>query len=169
MTGLVIALALVPVIMAGALIALSAGFRAGDRPGDVTVTAAMGSVAQPDGRWPAVVATVSNPGAVAVLVGLSVRRRRVPELFGGGGSVIVPRRTTRNRLRSSRQAVVGVAGAGTTAVWTVPLASPGRSWRLVAVIGQADRRLRVIGVPVTACPPTSVTSGRFPTLSERDR
>jgi hypothetical protein len=164
-----VTLALVPVIIAAALIAVSAGFRAGDRPGDVTVTAAMGSVAQPDGRWPVVVATVSNPGAVAVLVGLSVRRGRVPDLLSGGISVSVPRRTTRHRLRSSRQAVVGVVAAGATAVWTVPLTSPGRRWRLVAVIGQADRRLRVIGVPVATRPPTSVTGGRFPTLSERDR
>jgi hypothetical protein len=94
MIGLVITLALVPVLFAVGLIAVSAGFRAGDRPGDVTVTAVLGSIAQPDGRWPAVVATVSNPGAVAVLAGLSVRRGRVPELFGGGVSVMVPRRRT---------------------------------------------------------------------------
>jgi hypothetical protein len=65
--------------------------------------------------------------------------------------------------------VVGVVGAGATAVWTVSLTSPGRRWRLVAVIGQADRRLRVIGVPVTSHPSTTVTGGQFPTLSERDR
>jgi hypothetical protein len=42
MTGLVVTLAALPVLIAAGLIALSAGFRAGDQPADVRVTAVIG-------------------------------------------------------------------------------------------------------------------------------
>lgn len=158
MIGLAASLAAMAVVIAATLSAMTAGFRAGDRPEDATVTAVMGSVAQPDGRWPVVMATVHNPGAAPVLVGLSVRRR-LPDLLSAGVSVTVPRRSTRHQLRADRQTLVGVVAVGKTAQWAVPLAAPFRSCRLVAVIGQADRRLRVIGVPVTAARSSPVARG----------
>jgi len=135
-------------VVAGAGFLLHAGLRAGDRPGDVRVTAAAGVIVQPDGSWPAVLATVCNPGTAPVLVGLSVRRRRLPGWLDEGTSVAVPRRTARRRFRADRQALSGVVGAGDTAEWAVPRPRDARRVRLVAVIGQADRRLRVLALPV---------------------
>jgi hypothetical protein len=149
MIGLVISLAAVPVLLAAALIVTMAGIRAGDRPGDVTVTARMGRVEHPEGCWRVVVATVRNPGPEPVLVGLSVRGTVLPSWLGSGLTVAVPRRTTRRRLRPGRQAVLGVTGPGATGQWQVPVATRLPRCRLVAVAGQAGR-LRVLGVPVAA-------------------
>ncbi len=152
MTGLMISLAGVLAVLAAGIGMTWAGLRAGDRPGDITVSVAMGTAAQPDGCRPVAVAAVHNPGPAAVLVGLSVRATRVPAWLDGGLAVSVPARTTRASLRPGRQDVLGVAEAGARARWSVPAPRPGRRCRLTVVAGQAGGRLRVIRLPVPATP-----------------
>src|SRR4051794_29789080 len=123
-----------------ALVALTiGGFWAADRPGDVTLTRV--TLDPPRAR---ILATVGNPGAVAVLVGLSVRRCGLRLWLESGAFVSRPRRTTRRNLLAGRYAIVAVAQAGETVTFVVR--TPAR-WRrnmqLVAAIGQQDR-LRVI-------------------------
>ena len=134
--------ALVGVVAAAvaALVGLAiAGFRAADRPEDVTLVHV-----ELAGRRPTLLATLRNPSGVAVLVGLSVRRCGVRLWLEGGGFVSLPRRTTRPKLLAARHASVAVAGAGETVTLTVPMpARWRRSVQLVAAIGQQDR-LRVI-------------------------
>jgi hypothetical protein len=165
--GVLVILGMVPVLIGAGAFLLGAGLRAGSRPGDAGVTAVACVIAQPDGSWPAVLATVRNPGAAPVLVGLCVRRRRLPGWVAGGMNVAVPWRTTRRRFRADRQTLSGVVGAGDTAQWTVPWPRNARRVRLVAVIGQADRRLRVLALPV-GTPLQRRPAPRRPELSGRD-
>ena len=158
MLGLVRGRAGGPAVTAAARVLAWAGLRAGDRPGDVTVTAAMSTVVQPDGCRPVAIAAVRNPGPAAVLVGLSVRTTRRPAWLEAGLTVSVPARTTRPRLRPGRHAVLGVVEPGAQAQWQVPVPAPrpgrgqGRRHRLTAAAGQAGGRLRVIRVPIGATP-----------------
>jgi hypothetical protein len=154
-----VSLVAVTLVMAAAIALALAGFRAGDRPGDATVTAVLDDVPHPDGPQRVVVATVRNPGPVPVLVGLSVHRRRVPGWLGAGMSVTVPRRTRRPRYRPGVQATVGVVGPGESACWSVPAPRSGRHCHLVAVIGQSGRRLRVVTLPVSLAPARSAARG----------
>lgn len=148
MMWIVALLAMLPFIAVGALFLCEAGIRAGDRPGDATVSAEIGNAEQPDGRYSVVIATVRNPGGMPVLAGLSVRRRGLLTGLDGGPRVTVPRRTTRARLLAGQQSVVGVAGPGETARWAVPVPAATRGrLQLVAVLGQAGR-LRVIRLRV---------------------
>lgn len=167
MIGLVIGLAAGPVLAAAGFGLLHSGLRAGDRPGDVTVTAELGLSAQPDGCRPVVVATVRNPGAGPVLLGLSVQATRVPSWLGSGLHVCVPRRPARQQLRPVRQAVVGVAGPGTAERWLVPVPGRGRRYRLLALAGQQDRRLRVIQLPVPQHSPEPVAARQGPDIRQR--
>lgn len=148
MIGSILTLLAVTVVVAAVTGLAMAGFRAGDRPGDATVTAALEWVSHPDGPRRVVVAAVRNPGPQAVLAGLSAHRSRVPGWLGAGMTVTVPHRTRRARYRPGAQVTLGVVGAGETGHWPVP--APGRGGRchLVAVIGQAGGRLRVIRLPV---------------------
>jgi hypothetical protein len=153
-------LAAAAAVMAVTVILASSGFRAGDRPGDATVTAVLGSVPHPDGRQRAVIATVRNPGSVPILVGLSVHRSRLPGWLGAGMSVAVPRRTGRRRHLPGGQATLGVVGAADSAYWPIPAPAAGRRCRLVAVIGQSGGRLRVISLPVAPEPAGTAAANR---------
>ena len=82
MFGVLVILGMVPVLIGAGAFLLGAGLRPA-AAGDAGVTAAACVIAQPDGSWPAVLATVRNPGAAPVLVGLCVRRRRLR--VGGRG------------------------------------------------------------------------------------
>lgn len=148
------------VLLSSAFFLITAGLRAGDRPEDVAVTAAVGETVQPDGVLPVVVATVRNPAATPVLVGLSVRRRRFPTWMTGGVTVAVPRRTLRRRSRCERQDVLGVVDAGEVAQWRVPAPAKARYCQLLATIGQQDGRLRLISLPVAPFPPCTPGSER---------
>ena len=161
MTALIISTAVAITLLAATLALVCAGFRSGDRPGDARVTAWPGSVPTPDGRQPTVVATVHNGGGGPVMVSLSLRRSRIPVRLTAGTSVAVPYRTTRRRYRPGTSATVGVADAGETARWHLLAPSP-RHRRLVAVIGQPGRRLRVLTVPVTRRLPATAASGDSP-------
>ncbi len=123
------------------------GFRRGDQPLDVTVSAELRDAGQPDEPRPVVVAEIRNPSGTAMLAGLSARPARAPRWLAGH-RVTVPRRTARRGLRSDRHETVGVVPARGTARFAVPVAAPGRWYRLTAVAGQAGGRLRVHVIPV---------------------
>lgn len=118
--------------------------RDGDEPSDARVTAVLAGAGQPDETRPVIVATVRNPSGAAVMVGLRARGR----LTAGTLTARVPWRTASRRYRASSQDTVGVVPAGESAVFLVPAPASGRRYRLVAVIGQSGRRLRVLAVPV---------------------
>ena len=123
------------------------GFRNGDHPLDVTVSAELRDTGQPDDRRPVVVAEIRNPSGATVLAGLSARPARVPRWLLGR-RVTVPRRTGRRGLRAGRHEIVGVVPAGGTVQFPVPVAGPGRWYWLTVVAGQAGGRLRVHVIPV---------------------
>lgn len=154
--GLLIALAVFSMF---AMLALT-GFRNGDRPGDATVTAALSDPTQPDEPRPVVVATVRNPSDVPVMAGFRLR----PSLFEGSMTARVPWRTLGRRYLPRRQGTVGIVPPGGSASFRVLARAKGHRYRLVAVIGQSGRRLRVLTVPVTPSHVTEpgVTSERVP-------
>jgi hypothetical protein len=123
------------------------GFRNGDQPLDVAVSAELRDAGQPDEPRPVVIAEIRNPSGTAVLAGLSARPARVPRWLCGG-RVTVPRRTARRGLRAGRHETVGVVPGGGTVRFAVPVAAPGRWYWLTAVAGQAGGRLRVSVIPV---------------------
>jgi hypothetical protein len=136
------------VFAAGLVVAIAAsmeGWRRGDRPGDVTVSAVMSRFQHPEMLCPAAVVTVRNPSSVPVLVGLTSRRSWAPSwLLPDPLIVRVPLLTTRGRVLPGRQAVVGVLAAGDAGRWLVPVPRGRIARRVVAVAGQAGGRLRVL-------------------------
>ena len=142
MAGFLIAAAAVIVVLAWLVVA---GFRDGDEPADARVSATLARSGQPDETRPVVIATVRNPSACPVLVGLSVRR----SLTAGTLSARVPWRTAGRGYLAGAQDTAGIVPPGESATLRVPVRQPGRRYRLVAVIGQSGRRLRVLTVPVT--------------------
>jgi hypothetical protein len=79
-----------------------------------------------------------------VLIGASVRSRRLPLLGDAAQSVSVPRRTLRDKLLAARHTAVYVIPAGETQTVRVPFSSSTRRWaELVVAIGEPDR-LRVV-------------------------
>ena len=127
------------------------GFRNGDQSLDVTISAELRGAGQPDEPRPVVIAEVRNPSGTIVLAGLSARPARAPRWLVSR-QVTVPRRTARYGLRADRHETVGVILAGGTARFAVPVATPGRWYRLTAVAGQAGGRLRVHVIPVDERP-----------------
>jgi hypothetical protein len=130
-------------VLAALVMCAGQGDRSGDRPADARVTAVLRGADQPDEPRPIVIATVRNPSAVPVLVGLSARRTRVPELLAGRMTVTVARRTARRRYRPGAHATVGVVPAAATARFTVPVDVNARRCLLAVSVGQAGGRLRV--------------------------
>ena len=143
---------------------VTAGLRAGDRPGDAAVGAVLGR-----GPRPVIIATVRNPADVPLVAGLTVRRQLLTGLLDPGLTVRVPRRTARRKFLAGEPDTVGVVQARGQAEFrmTTPAlltrtglirtgragtgrAGTGRRYRLTAVVGQAGGRLRVIGVPVVS-------------------
>jgi hypothetical protein len=147
---------LLTLIIVGTLLALLAaaakGLRDGDRPLDVTVRAAPARGRHPEGAPRSVLAEVYNPGPVPVLIGLTVRRSRVPAWLSSGLSARVPVRASHRRFRPQAQATVGVLAPGERDGWPVPAPAAGRRGRLTAVIGQDGGRLRVITLTVPLTP-----------------
>jgi hypothetical protein len=135
------------------------GLRDGDRPLDVTVRAAPARTGHPEGAPRSVVAWVHNPGSVPVLVGLSVRRSRRPGWLAPGVNARVPLRTSHRRFGPGAQEIVGVVAPGEGEGWPVPAPAGGRRGRLVAVIGQAGGRLRVITLAVPLVPGNPLAEG----------
>jgi hypothetical protein len=115
------------------------GMRNGDRLGDATVGAA-----KPDNSGRGISFAVHNRGPQPVLIGASVRLRRLRLLGETRQSVSVPRRTLRNKLLAGQHTVVGVIPAGETQTVIVPFSrSVPRRAELVVAIGEPDR-LRMV-------------------------
>lgn len=132
----------------GSGLALAAGLRAGDRPGDTTV-----GFIEVGGRGRGIWVTVHNPGPQAVLVGASVRRRSLRLQCEGGSFVTVPRRTSHRELLAGRHAAVSAVAAGDSERLLVPFTICGaKRAELVVAIGEADR-LRVVHRLVELRPP----------------
>ena len=185
---LTIAISVVAVAMLLTLLAAGLkGLRDGDRPLDATVQAAPArtgpggagpaGAGHPEGAPRSVLAWVHNPGPVPVLVGLSVGRSRRPGWLSPPLQARVPLRTGHPRFGPQAQPVVGVVAPGESEGWAVTAPARGRRGRLVAVIGQADGRLRVITLPVSLATAPAVPAraasqpggrpARFPTSPGR--
>ncbi|MGE5137102.1 MAG: hypothetical protein ACM32E_29945 [Gemmatimonadota bacterium] len=80
MTGLVISLAGVLAVLAAGIGMAWAGLRAGDRPGDITVSVAMGTAVQPDGYQPVPVPRPGRRCRLTVVAGQAGGRLRVIRL-----------------------------------------------------------------------------------------
>lgn len=182
---LVLVAAVVAALLAVTAAALT-GLRNGDRPFDATVRAVparsgsagpgpMGAgpagAGHPEGAPRSVLAWVHNPGPVPVLVGLSVRRSRWPGPLARLAPALnaqVPLRTGHPRFGPQAQQVVGVVAPGESEGWPVTAPAAGQRGRLIAVIGQAGGRLRVITLTVPLTPATPAASqpagtpARFP-------
>jgi hypothetical protein len=122
---------------------LAAGFRNGDRPGDALVTALLTTGAQPDEARPLIVVTVRNQSGTPVFAALTARAALLPAGVAARHDVSVPRRTSRAKLRPGKFATVGVAPAGGTAEFAVPVPARARRYLLTAAVGQEGGRLRV--------------------------
>jgi hypothetical protein len=154
------------VVFAALVVYGNDGVRNGDLPGDAWVSARVSGAGQPDEPRPVVVATVRNPSAAPVLAGLSVRRKRLPDLFTGGMTVTVPRRTARRKFRAGSHATVGVIPAGASVQFAVPVRASARRYLMTAVVGQAGGRLRVYRLSVAG--PRSGATRPVPPLNHLD-
>jgi hypothetical protein len=121
-------------------------------PCDVTMTILLADLAPSGQGKSSVIILAVNPGFRPVLVGLSVSRQRGPAWPGMRLRTRIARRTDRRRYRAGRQAAIGIVPAeGDSALPVRFDAIPGR-YRVVAVIGQSDHRLRVISMPFVIQP-----------------
>jgi len=130
-------------VFAGLFYCLAAGFRNGDRPGDALVTAQLTTGAQPDEARPLIIVTVRNRSGTPVFAALTARAALLPAGVVARHDVSVPRRTLRAKFRPGKFATVGVAPAGGTAEFAVPVRARARRYLLTAAVGQEGGRLRV--------------------------
>jgi len=121
-------------------------------PSDVTVTI-LSTILAPRGHGDSsVVISIFNPGRRPVIAGLSVRRRLCPDWLGAAPCTRIARLTAGRRYRADRHGAIVVVQAGGITVQPVGFeATRGRNC-LVAVLGQADNRLRVIRLPFDTRP-----------------
>jgi hypothetical protein len=131
----VIVLLVAVLVLAGVATLVPLGLRAGDRPDDAVLLDVAPRNAPPGAR-----VTVTNPGAVPVVVGMSLRRAGARLRLEGGSYVRIRTGSTDAELRAEAQAQVGALDAGETRTFAVP-AGPGdrRRAELVVVIGQTQR------------------------------
>lgn len=115
---------------------------------DVSVTILFAALAPRGAGESSVITLIDNPGSSPVLAGLSVSRRRGPALGGTRLKARFARRTGRRRYRAGRQAVIGIVPADGMRILPVHFVATRGRYRIVAVIGQADYRLRVISIPL---------------------
>jgi hypothetical protein len=135
----VIALGASALLLAGVILLIPFGLRAGDQLDDALVLDV-----EPLARSRGAVATVTNPGDAPVLLGLSLRRAGLRQRLDGPAYVRIRSGRTSTDLLAGTQACIGVVEAGETATFALA-ADPGvrRRAELVAVIGQ-PRRLRTV-------------------------
>lgn len=136
--------------LAGLLWLAVVGVREGDGLDDALLVAV-----EPHPVPRGVRATIANPGALPVIVGLSLRRPGLRLRLEGGVYVRIASGGTTGELLPSHQTVMGALAPGQSATFVVP-ADPGlrRSAELAAVVGQRTR-LRTIHrlVPLPAPAP----------------
>jgi hypothetical protein len=135
----VIAAGVSALVLAGVMLLIPLGLRAGDQPGDA-VLVDVEPLATPRGAS----VTLSNPSAVPVLLGMSLRRAGPRLRLEGLAYVRIRNGHTTSELLAGNQACVGILEAGGTATFAIPSAAGiRRRAELVAVIGQPGR-LRTI-------------------------
>jgi len=135
----VIALGLSGLLLAGVVLLVPLGLRTGDRSGDALLLDV-----QPAPADRSALVTLTNPGRLPVLVGMSLRRPGLRLRFEGPGYVRVRNGQTSSDLLAGRQSCIEVLEPGETATFAVPAeAGTRRRAELVVVIGQACR-LRTI-------------------------
>jgi hypothetical protein len=149
-------LALLFLLGVGALVPL--GLRAGDRPGDAFILDAAPRTAPRGAR-----VTVTNPGDVPVVVGMSLRRPGTRLGLEGGSYVRIRTGSTDAELRADAQAQVGVLDAAEARTFMVPAgARVPRRAELVVIIGQAQRLRtihRLVVLPQAAARPVLSAGG----------
>lgn len=157
MSVYILAWVIVPVALTWMLVLAAAHLRAAlpsaqAGSSDVTMTIVV-TILAPHGHGESLVVTsIVNPGLRPVLAGLSVRRRRRPAWLGRRLGTRVVRRTAGRRYRADGQATIGIVPAGGTSVLPVRFVAIRRRYRIVAVIGQSDYRLRIIIMPLVDRP-----------------
>jgi hypothetical protein len=139
--------------VAGVLMLIAFGLRAGDRAGELRLVAVTPQLRTSATRGGPVArrelaVRIANPGDATVLVGLSLRRRGLRLLLEGGAYVQVPTRVRRDLL-AGRQAAVGAVAPRRTATFVLSVdgARAGRA-ELVVIAGERER-LRCIHRSVT--------------------
>lgn len=111
----------------GVMALIPIGLRGGDRPGDASLLDAVPRTAPPGAR-----VTVTNPGCVPVVVGMSLRRAGIRLRLEGGSYVRIRTGSRDPALRADAHAQVGVLDAGETRTFVVPADSrAGRQAELV--------------------------------------
>ena len=160
MIALLVSLGVTGCLFVAAWLFAMEGVRAGDRPGDTTVSAV-----GVDGDGIGIRFTVHNPGHQAVLLGASLRRRRIRLWQSNASYISVPRRTARGGLLPGDHALVCVVEPDDRMVVRLgPSPTVSRRQELVVAIGEPDR-LRVLHRAVTLPPahragPLPATAGR---------
>jgi hypothetical protein len=135
----VIALGVSALLLAGVILMVPIGLRAGDQPGDAVLLAV-----EPLASARGVSVTVANPSGVPVILGMSLRRTGLRLRFEGPHYVRVRSGRASSELLAGRRECIGVLGAGETQRFVLQGGlHPGRRAELVAVIGQMHR-LRTI-------------------------
>jgi hypothetical protein len=131
----VIALAISSLALTAVIALVPLGLRAGDQPGEALLVA-LTPLNAPRGVW----VTISNPGPVPVIVGMSLRRAGLRLRLEGPAYTRIRNGSTASELLAGHQALIGVLDAGETQTFVVPAEAPiRRRAELVAVIGQPER------------------------------
>lgn len=152
MIDLLFSVASAVVVLLGGGALMIAGLRAGDRPGETTISA---READPGGG---IRFTIHNPGRKPVLLGATVRRTRFCSWLEGDTSMLVCRRISRWTLLAARHTVVCLIEPGATEIVSVPYRPTGRRAQLVVTTGESGR-LRVYRRTLTA---SSMAAGAEP-------
>jgi hypothetical protein len=126
-------------LLVGVIALIPLGLRVGDQPRDVLLLDVAPRIA-PRGAT----VTVTNPGGIPVILGMSLRRAGPRLRLEGGTYVRVRTGRTTSDLRPDQQTQIAVVGPGETETFVVSAGGhvPRRA-ELVAVVGQA-KRLRTI-------------------------
>src|SRR5690348_11231381 len=132
---MLIALAVSALLLVGVATLIPLGLRAGDRPDEARLLA-VSALAAPRGAS----VTVTNPGGVPVIVGMSLRRAGPRLRLNGPAYVRIRNGGTAPELLAGSQASNGGLPAGETQTFVVSAdAQIRRRAELVAVIGQQER------------------------------
>lgn len=158
----------VAVLLVGVLVLIPLGLREGEKPGDAVIVAIApgrgrpGWSCAPATRSRVVKVTVRNPGALPLLVGMTLRRPRFRLHLETGTYVRLRTRRATADLLPSRQATVGVVRPNEDASFEVAANRRlGRRAELVVVMGQPGR-LRTVhrAVELPAFESTAPAQGR---------
>jgi hypothetical protein len=126
-------------LLAGVILLVPLGLRAGERPGDVLLVG-VEPVTAPRGAS----VTLTNPGQVPVILGLSLQRAGLRLRLEGPSYARLRSGRTSSDLLAGSQMLIGVLDAGQTETFAIGAAAEvRRRAELVAVVGQ-PRRLRTI-------------------------